>query len=94
MSGKYPELDKIQKRKESGESEIIGDFIEWYKRKYEICEYRESEEDEDGEIFPEGFYPLYIPTNKLLAEYFEIDLNKAEEERMQILEDIRKANGE
>lgn len=52
------------------------------KRKYErMCGF------EDGE-----YVPQYHSTEKLLAEFFEIDLNKAEQERRAILKSLNSAD--
>lgn len=40
----------------------------------------------------EGWVPLGIPTTKLLAEFFEIDLNKLEDEKQAILDAQRELN--
>lgn len=42
------------------------------------------------EDWSEGYFPIHMPFEKLLAQYFDIDMNKVEKERQQILEDIRK----
>lgn len=42
------------------------------------------------EEWSEGYFAINTPTEKLLAQYFDIDMNKVEKERRQILEDIRK----
>lgn len=82
---KTTELDKMSAVHERSNS--IGDFIEWLKNSREprlfICEL-----DEDAE----EFYCPHLSTEKLLAEYFKIDLNKLEEERRGLLEAIRQQN--
>ena len=40
----------------------------------------------------EGYYPASIGIQKLLAEYFNIDLNKIEQEKRQMLDEIRQAH--
>lgn len=82
-----PELDKIRStRKEKG-TQFIGEFLEWLSRKnYTICEIQESR-GEMGE-----YSPLYVSIETLLAQYCEIDLDKAEKERRAILEHIRSKN--
>jgi hypothetical protein len=44
------------------------------------------------ESWHEGFIPVFAGIEKLLAEYYEIDLNKVEDERRAMLDDIRKQN--
>lgn len=101
LLAKYPEHAKLDKVKD--QSQTIGEFLEWLGTKNrELATYRESKEppyiDIDGELksnekyIPEGWYPLNYSIEKLLAEYFEIDLNKLEKEKRQMLDEIRNAN--
>lgn len=82
-------------------SQAIGDFVEWLAEKgFRIC--REHAHTEDcydvlgGDGLPtcelrDGQYIAdYTPITKRLAEYFDIDLNKLETEKRQMLADIRK----
>jgi len=48
----------------------------------------------DYEILPEGYFRVYTSMEKLLAQYFDIDLNKVEKERRQMLEELRKYHEE
>jgi len=36
--------------------------------------------------------PVHVVIQKILAEYFKIDLDKVEEERRAVLDDIRRRN--
>ncbi len=45
--------------------------------------------DELDNVPNEGYYPITTNIEKLLAEYFEIDLNKVEKERRALLEALR-----
>ena len=56
------------------ESQIIGEFLEWLLAEKLII----CEEDK------------LIFSGKLLAKYFDIDLEKLEEERRRMLEEMRK----
>ena len=79
-----PMLDKMSKVRD--ESRSIGQFIEWLGERdpqLYLCECAKEEE---------GFFPIYPNIEKLLAEFFDIDLNEAEKERCQILEAIRAQN--
>jgi hypothetical protein len=61
-------------------SQAIGDFVEWMGHKgISLCHVRHGE-----------YIPVYAPITKLLAEYFDIDENKLEREKRQILAEIRK----
>lgn len=94
MQNQYPECEKMQSVKEK--SQELGFFLEWLTRKYELCEWQEERKDffgdneEDYVWSPEGFYPIRKNIQSLLAEYFNIDLNKVAEEQAQILEELRK----
>ena len=82
---KQPECPECEKLVDvSKESQPIGEFIEWLKRKYDICELVESEDMYGGE-----YVPVYKTTNQLLADYFQIDLDKVEHERRALLDWLR-----
>jgi len=73
---KYEEHEKLHKVKD--QSQTIGQFLEWLNEQYTLCE---SDED--------TYYPTHINIEKLLATYFEIDLDKIENEKQQMLKAIR-----
>lgn len=91
---KLPEHDKLTKV--SGDSQAIGQFIEWLRgsKKIIFCKlqderiYRESIEEYQDEYYA----PTTLNIQDILAEYFEIDLEKLEKEKRKILDNIRKAN--
>jgi hypothetical protein len=80
----YPEHDKLHEVKDK--SQAIGEFLEWLgsEKRGVVCEYTDDSD-----------YPIPMTHNiqTLLAEYFDIDLDKIEEEKQQMLEKIRKAQG-
>jgi hypothetical protein len=80
---KCPELEKMDAVK--GKSQIIGEFLDWLRhaKQVELCKYRDMSED-DSRLFP-----INTSIEMLLAEYFNIDLRKAEEERRSILEKLQ-----
>lgn len=82
---KTPELDKVRQAREVGRSEEIGGFLEWLEGKgLHLCRYDEQ---------AERWHPAHEGIQPLLAAYFEIDLVKVEQERMAVLEHVRKVNG-
>ena len=85
------ELDKLQKIQPK--SQTIGEFLDWlnYTKKYAICAWVEITKGE-WEIIPEGYYPVRTQVEDLLAEYFNIDLKKVEQEKQKMLDDLRKMN--
>lgn len=73
-----PECDKMLAIHE--DSQKIGEFIEWLgEQGMEICV-----DCMDGE-----YTPLRKTREQLLAEYFDIDLEKVEQERRKILKSLR-----
>lgn len=86
---KYPECEKLKKVSE--ESNKIGAFLDWLmNEKYiHLCTYEEAHEIDDEDL-SEGYYGINRTIEDLLAEYFEIDMDKVEKERRQILEKLQK----
>lgn len=90
MNKKYPECEKLHAVHE--ESQKIGDILEWLQQEqgYTLCKYQDEEySPEMDEGFPAGFYPTYERIEELLAKYFQIDMDKVDDERRQMLEDLR-----
>ncbi len=91
---KYPEHEKLAKIKDKSQS--IGEFLEWLEseKKVNLCtyeaEYTMQDSDGEDEIIPEGYYGINQTKEKLLAEFFDIDLNKIEEEKRQMLAEMNK----
>ena len=78
----YPEHDKQRKVLEA--SHQIGDFLEWLTEQHGVVfgRYREGSE---------RLWPAPEPIDKLLAAYFDIDLDKIEDEKRAMLEALRHA---
>jgi len=90
MSNKYPECEKLHAVHE--ESQKLGYFLDWLLGEYgmTLCKFEEAQYDAVLDVdYPEGFYPTYERINTILAKYFNIDMNKVDEERAQILEELR-----
>jgi len=103
----YPEHDKLHKV--ADKSQAVGDFLEWLQNKKEVvlCKWKEWEEEEkcipvrkpDGSLEETRMYahkahmPIYISTEKLLSEFFEIDLVKLETEKLTMIEVLRQSPG-
>lgn len=87
MFPKTPEHDKMKLIQD--DSQTIKNFLEWLRQKYVLCTWEENNEDDVEEA---GFYPHYESIQKILAEYFEIDLNKIEQEGLETLEYLRILN--
>ena len=78
----YPEHEKLKKIQK--ESEACGSFLDWLTGEKGIVLSEYSEDDK--------LYPAHIGIAKLLGEYFNIDQNKLEKEKLQMLENIREMN--
>ena len=77
---KTPTLNKIQKCHK--DSQNIGEFLEWLSMKgYTICEYVKKED-----VYPR---PIRLNREQLLAKYFGVNLERAEQERRKILDMVR-----
>ena len=82
------ELDKI--RKVSENSQRIGEFLEWLaEQEIILAEWTGNEYNECGD---EPLMRISQTREQLLANYFEIDLAKAEQERQALLDAIRAGN--
>lgn len=89
------ELDKMAQAKPR--SQAIGEFLEWLREKgIVLAEYHKHSKDECGSVrWPEcgicSEQPVahHYNTETLLAEFFEIDLNRVEDEKRAILEELR-----
>lgn len=92
-----PELDKMKAVHDR--SQVVGEFLEWLKHTKNCTiavAHKHTEHCYDGPgrapncgLFKGQYDPLYTGTEALLAEFFEIDLEKVEEERRAILEHLQ-----
>ncbi len=84
---KYPEHEKLKAL--NGANQTVGDFIEWLFGKYELAEWNTNQELSEDELVP-----AHRSRDGLLAEFFNIDQNRLEEEKRAMLDEIRRANDE
>ena len=80
---KTPMLDKmlvIQRQ-----SEVCGEFLDWFLQKYTVFEKMKKRESSFNNADGTGDY---INKERLLAEFFEIDLEEVERERQFILKSL------
>lgn len=80
----YPEHEKLQKI--TLQSQACGEFLDWLQSEkgVTLCTYNKSYEQ---------FYPLRVSITEVLGEFFEIDLEKIEQEKRAMLDEIRRQNG-
>jgi hypothetical protein len=100
VRNKYPELEKVEAMRER--SQPAGEFLDWLvnERGIILAQYHKHSDhcytpDADGDpelhcCSEDVLIPCRIGIEKLLSEYFHIDLEKVEQERRQLLEDVRK----
>lgn len=82
----YPEHDKLQAL--DGANQTIGEFLEWLNdNRYSICEWQ-NYGDEDAR----GYYPVHRSPQSWIAQYFQIDPVKIEQEKRHMLDLIRQAD--
>lgn len=91
MKTATPELDKMLKVSE--ESNKIGNFLWWLRNEagYSICFWSEYpgdwEAENDGR---EGeYFPVHKSIEQLLADYYKLDLDKMEQEKIALLRELR-----
>jgi DNA integrity scanning protein DisA with diadenylate cyclase activity len=79
---KYPESEKMKAVSE--QSQICGEFLEWLISKYNLIRLDEYFEQS---ALPIG-YSSFIGIERVLAEYFGIDMNLVEQERRVMIEEL------
>ncbi len=104
MSAKllFPETPTIDKmRSVKDQSQTIGGFLAWLQseQKVQLMLYHEHTDrclDEDGDhqcgLSEDSLTPEYRSIERLLADYFEIDLTQVEKERTALLDWQRASN--
>lgn len=77
----YPEHEKLEGL--DGSNQIVGDFIGWLgEQGYEICRWNE------GRTY---CLPANVGRDQLIADHFEIDRDKLEQEKRQMLAALKAA---
>lgn len=81
---KYPEHEKLKKVKD--EKNLIGDFLDWLRSDTDrvIAEYVDVGEFEDERLMVKS-----ESISDILADYYDIDQEKLEQEKQQMLESLR-----
>lgn len=83
-----PELDKQSQIIDSGDTAVVQDFLDWLtSRGYVIAEWAETHQTLTEPV--ETLQPLYSGPEQLMADYFEIDLDKIDAERRSLLDYLR-----
>lgn len=81
-----PTLDRMLEIQE--DSQLCGEFLNWFLHRYTVFDRRQSRETPFVDVMGNSDY---INKEKLLAEFFDIDLDEAEKERELLLKQV--ANG-
>lgn len=89
---KYPECEKMNAVSE--DSNKIGAFLDWLNNEQcvVLARYYDDVECENCEETSKQLLPIRLSIEELLAEYFDIDLDKVEKERREILERLSDNN--
>lgn len=84
---KYPEHEKLSGIKEL--SQQLGSFLDWAfnQKGWTLCKYHRDDSIEIGQ-----YIPVHDSVNNMLSKFYEIDLVKLEEEKLQMLEVCRNFN--
>lgn len=93
---KTPELDKMLKVKDQSQS--AGAFLDWLQSEkgFHLAKFHEHDDgcyEKDKRVcglVEDNLYSEHIQIEKLLAEFYGINLNKAEQERTKILKSLQK----
>lgn len=80
---KSPTLDKMVEIQE--QSQLCGEFLDWFLRKYTVFDRKQKRESPYANVMGNGDY---INKEKLLAEFFDIDLDEAEREKDMLLQSL------
>ena len=81
-----PTLDRMIEIRE--QSQLCGEFLDWFLKKYTVFE-RKHRESPFADVMGNGDY---INKEKVIADFFDIDLDEAEREKDILLQIIRNKN--
>lgn len=92
-----PECEKLAMV--SDESNKIGQFLDWLSSKgVVLCTWEENDDEDTNDYMPHVLLPANqyrggYGINRLLAEYYSIDLDEVERERRALLDWLREVQG-
>ncbi len=95
----YPEHEKLKAL--DNKNIVCGNFLEWLQdtKGYVLCEEHEHTSycyDEEGNMNCEygngDMMPVRLNIESILADYFDINTKKLEEEKDKMLKDMRRVN--
>jgi hypothetical protein len=89
----YPEHAKLMAVRDR--SQAVGEFLDWlqHEQGYSICEWSERvEEDDEHEYRPAGWVNLHRPIDSWLAQFYQINPVRLEEEKRAMLDAQRALN--
>ena len=90
-----PECERLHEV--APQSQVVGEFLEWLQveKGFVLGNYHEHSDECDGEdrfrtcgLRSGELFPVRISIEKLLAEFFKIDLTKVENERRALLDHL------
>jgi hypothetical protein len=90
----YPEHEKLKKVSEK--SQVIGEFIDWLGERDDPIHLAHWVESGRSTVHGPEHELVYarVPINRLLAEFFGIDLDCLEDEKRAMLDDLRRKQAE
>ena len=80
---KTPTLDEMIEIQE--QAQLCGEFLDQFLRKYTVFDRKQKRENPYANVMGNGDY---INKEKLLAEFFNIDLDEAEREKDMLLQSL------
>ena len=80
---KTPTLDRMVVIQE--QSQLCGEFLDWFLGKYTVFDRKQKRENPFANVMGNGDY---INKEKLLADFFDIDLDEAEREKDMLLQSL------
>lgn len=95
---RYPEHAKLHNVKDA--SQKCGEFLEWLQGAYTLCQQHEKHDDgcraKDGFLacgmWKGEYFPVNFNVQKVLAQFFGIDLRMLNEEKDAMLREFRAQN--
>ena len=86
----YSQSEKLLEVKDK--YRIIGEFLDdhFSKNNYVISIWIVNEDEDTKEYMPEVLVPVFISKEKILAEYFGINLIEIENERRRMIKELQK----
>lgn len=82
----HPEHEKLDKIRHK--SQAVGEFLDWLaeEKGVRLCTLQKVEEFSGRQ-----YWPIRVSNQEIIAEFFDIDLDKLDKEKQEMLDSLRKA---